>query len=195
MSKPNDQKHALKGAPMDAEQIWLDYRTRIKAFLHSKVSNPADVDDLLQEISLKTFTGISALDDPSKAQSWLFQTAHRTIIDFYRQRGRAQDVHPEDLWYSQDDPTIRQELEHCVEPFIAALPPETAQLLTAIDIQGQSQKDYAAAHGLAYSTLKTRVQTARSDLLSVFEDCCKFTLDARGGISEYQSKSKGCDTC
>ncbi len=49
---------------LDIEQIWLDYRSRIKAFLHSKVSNPADVDDLLQEISIKTFTGISSIHGP-----------------------------------------------------------------------------------------------------------------------------------
>ncbi len=180
---------------MNVEKVWIEYRARIKAFLHSKVSNPADVDELLQEISIKTFTGISALDDPSKTQSWLFQTANRTIIDFYRKNGRAKDVHPEDLWYSEDEPEIRQELERCVEPFIAALPSDTAQLLTAIDIKGQSQKDYAAAHGLPYSTLKTRVKNGRAALRSVFENCCKFSLDARGNLSEYHSKTNGCDKC
>lgn len=180
---------------MNVEKIWNEYRTRIKAFLHSKVSNPADVEDLLQEISIKTFLGISALDDPSKVKSWLFQTTHRTIIDFYRKNGRAKDIHPDDLWYSAAASEIRNELERCVEPFINALPSETAELLRAIDIEGQSQKDYSAAHGVPYSTLKTRVKTGRAALRSVFDNCCKFTVDARGNISEYRSKSKSCDNC
>jgi len=180
---------------MNAEKIWIEYRARIKAFLHSKVSNPADVEDLLQEIFIKTFRGISALDDQSKVHSWLFQTAHRTIIDFYRKNGRVNDVHPDDLWYSEGDAEIRNELERCVEPFIAALPREVAQLLTAIDIEGQSQKDYATAHGLAYSTLKTRVQNGRLALRAVLDNCCKFTLDSRGNLSEYHFKTGRCDNC
>jgi len=126
---------------MNVEEIWTRYRGRIKAFLHSRVSNPADVEDLLQEISIKIFTGLPALRDHSKVHSWLFQTAHRTIIDFYRKNGRTGDLHPDDLWHADNSPEALHELERCVEPFIAALPDETARLLTAIDIEGQSQKD------------------------------------------------------
>jgi RNA polymerase sigma-70 factor (ECF subfamily) len=180
---------------MNIEDIWSEYRARIKAFLHSKVSNPADVDDLLQDISIKTFAGLAKLDDHSKVQSWLFQTANRTIIDFYRKNSREKNLHPDDLWYSEDDAETHHALERCVEPFIAALPKQTAQLLTAIDIQGQSQKEYAAAHGLSYSTLKSQVQNGRSALRSVFENCCHLTLDTYGNISDYRSKTDGCENC
>ena len=60
------------GVLMNIEKIWLQYRARLKAFLQSKVSNPDDVDDLLQEISIKTFAGLNQLRDHSKVQSWLF---------------------------------------------------------------------------------------------------------------------------
>ncbi|NKB52145.1 MAG: RNA polymerase sigma factor SigZ [Rhizobiaceae bacterium] len=180
---------------MNIEQIWLDYQSRIKSFLHSKVSNPADVDDLLQEISIKTFAGLSQLEDHTKVQQWLFQTAHRTIIDFYRKNGRVKDVSPDDLWYQKDDPDTLQSLERCVEPFLNALPEETAKLLTAVDIDGQSQKAYAAEHGLAYSTLKSRLKSGRSDLRRVFENCCRMKLDAHGNIMDYQPKSDNCQNC
>lgn len=180
---------------MQIEEIWPNYRARIKAFLHSKVANPADVDDLLQEISIKVFTGLPTLSDPTKLQSWLFQTADRTIIDFYRKNARAKTVDPEDLWYSSDDPGIRQELENCVEPFIRGLPAETAKLLMDIDINGVSQKEYAKAHGLSYSTLKSRVQKGRDDLRKAFDDCCNWTIDTRGNIAQYHLKSDNCKKC
>lgn len=180
---------------MDLEEVWLEYRARIKAFLHSKVSNPADVDDLLQEISIKVFAGLSTLEDNSKLQSWLFQTAHHTIVDFYRKNARTKSIHPDDLWHFEDDPQTRRDLERCVEPFIRSLPSETAQILTAIDIEGISQRNYAAAQGLSYSTLKSRVQKGRSELRKVFENCCYLSLDARGNISDFHSKSGGCKKC
>lgn len=180
---------------MNAEKIWVEYRARIEAFLRSKISNSEDVEDLLQEISIKTFLGISTLSDQSKVKPWLFQTAHRTIIDFYRKNGRTKDIHPDDLWYFKDAPEIRNQLERCVEPFINALPSKTAKLLRAIDLEGQSQKDYATAHGVPYSTLKTRVKNGRAALRSVFDNCCKFTVDSRGHLSEYHSKSDICEKC
>ncbi|WP_425046575.1 RNA polymerase sigma factor SigZ [Primorskyibacter sp. S87] len=180
---------------MDVEQVWSDYRSRIRAFLRARVANPADVDDLLQDISIKVFTGLSGVDDQSRLQPWLFQTANRTIIDHYRKSGRHNDLHPDDLWYQGDDTSMRQDLEGCVEPFISALPRASADLLTAVDINGQSQKDYADARGIPYSTLKSQVQKARSELRSVFEDCCRLTLDTRGSIADYDVKSDRCKNC
>ncbi|MGI9391710.1 MAG: RNA polymerase sigma factor SigZ [Boseongicola sp.] len=180
---------------MKLEDIWSEYRAGIKAFLHSRVSNPADVEDLLQDISVKVFAGLPSLEDRSKLQPWLFRTAHRTIIDFYRKNANARAIHPDDLWYSKDDPNTRQDLERCVEPFIKALPAETAKMLTAIDLEGVSQRDYAAANGLSYSTLKSRVQKGRSALREVFEGCCKMSVDSRGNISDYHSRSGVCKKC
>ncbi len=180
---------------MNIEEVWSQYRNRIKAFLHSRVSNSSDVDDLLQEILIKVFAGLPKLEDTSKVHSWLFQITHRTIIDHYRSNSRSKDIHPDDLWYEDSSPEVRRDLERCVEPFIAALPDETAQLLKAVDIEGQSQKAYAQEQGLSYSTLKSRVQSGRNALRAVFEQCCHLTLDTRGNIADFDPKSNACDNC
>lgn len=180
---------------MTLEEIWQQYRARLKAFLHSKVSNPADVDDLLQEISIKTFIKLDTLGDPTKVQAWLFQIAQRTIVDFYRAKGRSKDVHPDDLWYLEDETQVLQDFEACVEPFLAALPSNTAHMLRQIDFEGRSQKEYANTHYISYSTLKSRLQKARSELRAVFENCCYLTLDAQGNISDYRLKSDPCKNC
>ncbi len=180
---------------MNLEDVWAQYRQRIKAFLHSKISNPADVEDLLQEISIKVFTGLSGLQDDTKVQSWLFQTANRTIMDFYRKSGHHKELHPDDLWFGEDDPAVIIELERCIEPFIAALPDETGRMLTEIDLEGKSQKEYAREKGIAYSTLKSRVQSARADLRAVFENCCEMSIDAGGNIFDIRRKTGGCENC
>ena len=180
---------------MTPETVLQEYQKRLLAFLHSRVSNEADVEDLFQQISLKTLTGLRTLEDPAKVQSWLFQLANRTVIDHYRARAKAGDVNPDDLWYAPDDPSVRQDLEHCVSPFLAALPEDTARLLRSIDLEGQTQKQVAESEGLPYSTLKSRVQAARDDLRALFDNCCKFSVDARGNISDFQRKSDGCKNC
>lgn len=182
---------------MRPEEIWMDYRARIKAFLHSKISNEADVEDLLQDISIKVFAGLQFLKDESKLQSWLFQTAHRTIIDHYRRQAKGRGLVEADLWYGEEEieAGALNDLERCVEPFLSALPSDTAQMLRAIDIDGVKQKDYAAEQGLSYSTLKSRVQKGREELRAVFENCCHLSLDAQGNIMDYRAKSGSCEKC
>jgi len=180
---------------MNFEQIWTNYSAALKSFLHARVSNPADVDDLLQDILIKTHTHLNTLKSHDNAKSWLFQIANNTIIDFYRKRARAQNLNGDDLWYGQNEPETQFDLTQCVRPFIDALPKNMAEVLIAIDIQGQSQKDYAEAHGLRYSTLKSRVQQARKQLRHVFDGCCNFSLDGYGNIIDMQRKSDHCTKC
>ena len=90
---------------------------------------------------------------------------------------------------------MRQELEGCVAPFISALPADKAQLLTAIELEGMSQKQYAAKNAISYSTVKSRVQAARSELRRLFDECCHVSFDSRGSLRDYKAKSSGCKKC
>ena len=46
---------------MKVEEVWSGYSASLKAFLHSRVSDPDEVDDLLQEI--KDAAGYETADD------------------------------------------------------------------------------------------------------------------------------------
>ena len=181
---------------MQTEDIWSLYRAHLKAFLHSKVANPADVDDLLQDIFIKTHNNIQQLATDTSIKSWLFQIAQRTIIDFYRKQGRINRIDAENLWYGDDhEPDIKAELSQCIAPLLSGIPDDAADLLKAIDLNDMSQKDYAQSIGVSYSTLKSRVQKARSLLKSQFEHCCDFHLDSHGNLIEFDQKQTGCKKC
>jgi len=143
---------------MNLESIWQEYSTSLRSFLYSRVSNDADVEDLLQEVLIKTHQNLDTVVSSEKIKPWLFQLTNNTIIDYYRKKGRARDVSAADLSYAEDDVVVEQALAQCVEPFIQALPKKSADLLLAIDIEGQSQKDYAEKAGISDSTLKSQVQ-------------------------------------
>ncbi|KZL19421.1 ECF RNA polymerase sigma factor SigR [Pseudovibrio axinellae] len=177
------------------EDIWEQYRSALKAFLRSRLSNPEDVEDLLQEILIKTFQRRGQVKDQASLKSWLFQVANNTIIDFYRKAATRNDVTAAQDWHTQQGEMVEQDLAVCVRPFIASLPEETAQLLTRIDLEGVSQRDLAVQMGVSYSTLKSRVQKGRSQMRKLFEDCCKMTLDTKGRVAEYQEKTGGCKNC
>ncbi|MFM2606471.1 RNA polymerase sigma factor SigZ [Vibrio chagasii] len=185
----------------DLEQVWAEYQQTLKAFLHSKISNSADVDDLLQEILIKTFQNLHKVQDASSVKSWLFQLANNTIIDFYRKHARQQrdsKIDADDLWFADLDHNeeFKQKLSLCIEPFIQALPEQSASLLLAVDIKGQSQKALAEEQNVSYSTIKSRVQKSRGDLKNLFEQCCNLSLDKQGNVIDCELKPEsGCGNC
>jgi len=46
---------------MNIEIIWQKYRSSLLRFLSSKVSNPSDVEDLLQNILIKTHENLGSI--------------------------------------------------------------------------------------------------------------------------------------
>ncbi|CAE6919350.1 Belongs to the sigma-70 factor family. ECF subfamily [Vibrio sp. B1REV9] len=186
----------MKNANLEA--IWNEYEHAICAFLRSKVSNEDDIDDLKQEILLKTYQNLKAIQDDSSVKSWLFQIANNTIIDFYRKRARNQrDNHliADDLWFESQEANLKQELSKCITPFLRALPEEQAELLALVELDGMSQKKLAEEKALSYSTLKSRVQKSRTELKKLFEECCHFSFDQQGRVTDYHQKDAGCDRC
>lgn len=179
---------------MNIEEVWENYSSSLDRFLHSKVSNAADVEDLQQEILIKTYKNLLTLKEHKSVKAWLFQIANNVIIDFYRKKGRTQELEAEELWFLDERNEVRAELSECIAPFIQALPKEHADLLEAIDIQGRSQKEYAEELGIGYSTLKSRVQKSRALLREVFDECCYFQIDQHGRVYGYELK-EGEDRC
>lgn len=183
------------GKEISIEDVWNEYRASIRTFLHSKISDSDEIDDLLQEILIKTHKNLQSLKSEKSIKAWLFQIANHTIIDFYRKRSKTKTVSAEELWYGQETHQAQQELSRCVEPFIKALPKASAELLTEIELNGMSQKEFANTLGISYSTLKSRVQKGRRQLQGLFEDCCHLSLDKNGSIIDFDPKSDICDNC
>ncbi|WP_045479510.1 RNA polymerase sigma factor SigZ [Vibrio owensii] len=180
------------------ESIWGEYEHAIHAFLRSKVSNEDDVDDLKQEILLKTYQNLADIRDVSSVKSWLFQIANNAIIDFYRKRARNQrdnDLVADDLWFEEQESNLKQELSKCIAPFVQALPDEQSQLLSSIELEGISQKKLAEEQGISYSTLKSRVQRGRVELKKLFEECCSFSFDKQGRMTDCNQNGASCDKC
>ncbi len=179
---------------IDVETVIAEYQGSLRAFLQSRLRDSTDVDDVLQEVLTRTFRNLHRLKAQEKLKPWLLQIANNALMEHHRRAKRDASINADDLWYGND-----RETEHafagCVEPFLTALSPDAGDLLRAIELDGVSQKDYAAEHGISYSTLKSRVQSSRRQLRTLFDQCCNIVFAADGSIIDYQRKSGGCDSC
>lgn len=175
---------------MSIEQIWLEYKNSLRAFLTTKISNPADVEELLQDTLLKTHLNIHHLQDQRSLKAWLFQIAHHVIVDFYRRQNKHVEIELDNIISQQENKTVKAELIKCIEPFLQAMPEEEADLIRKIDLEGYSQKEEALKLNISYSTYKSRLQKSRSKLKALFDCCCDFEIDKYGNLVDYHPKQK-----
>ncbi|WP_234497336.1 RNA polymerase sigma factor SigZ [Vibrio maritimus] len=177
------------------EAVWSEYQNGLRRFLRSKIANEADVDDVLQEVLIKTYKNIDKLESPESVKSWLFQIANRSVIDHYRKGNATEDVDLDTFWTEEEEEQVSRELAECLLPMMESLPESATALIKSIDIDGRSQKEVAEELGISYSTLKSRVQKSRHELRGVYEKCCQFSFDTQGNVMDYDPKSKKCNNC
>ena len=180
---------------MNPETVITQYQSSLRAFLLSRMRNPADVDDVLQEALTKTFQNFHTLKSEDKIRPWLFQIANNAMMDHFRRSGRDASVSADDLWYDEPSEETEHAFEGCVLPFLDALPSEGGKLLRAVELEGVSQKEYAEELGISYSTLKSRVQASRKQLRHLFDQCCDIAFASDGSVIDYTRKSTHCDSC
>ncbi|MEM9508794.1 MAG: RNA polymerase sigma factor SigZ [Cyanobacteria bacterium P01_E01_bin.35] len=183
---------------MEFRQLWQEYSDQLRQFLRLRVNNRADVDDLLQEILIKTYQHLNTVKDPNKFPPWLFQIARNTLIDYYRKTKR--EIYRQDVSALTEEKVelyeqVRQELTNCIRPFLSQLPDKYREAIDAVDLQGVPQKELAKKLGLSYSAVKSRVQRGRRQLKAMFQECCHYELDALGNLVDFEVKSSNCRNC
>lgn len=153
-----------------------DFLARLRAFVRRRLPSAADADDVLQTVLLRLQQRGAAVA-ATAVHGWLFAVARSAIADHYRRRERAPGQLADE---PADAPAARREIAGCLEPLLSELNPADAELLAAVDRDGGSQVELAAAAGISVSGMKSRVQRARARLRATLEACCELELDARG---------------
>lgn len=181
---------AMSAADQSTAVDWSVFYTRLHAFVAARVRQASDTDDLVQLILARALEkgGTTAIDN---APGWLFGIARNAIADHHRTRARtllreadALDADPP-LGSSSDE---RAAVIACMEPLLAALPGETAQLLRWADMEERSMQRIAESLGITLTAAKSRVQRARKDFIKTTRQCCAIQLDARGRVTSLTPK-------
>ncbi|MBF9049573.1 hypothetical protein GTA62_00930 [Roseobacter sp. HKCCD9010] len=82
---------------MNANDVIAEYQSSLRAFLLSRMRDPSDVDDVLQDALTKTFQNLHTLQSEEKIKPWLFQIAQNAMMDHHRRRGPEASIKAGDL--------------------------------------------------------------------------------------------------
>jgi RNA polymerase sigma-70 factor (ECF subfamily) len=163
---------------------WEAHEAELRGFIRHGLGDEHAADDLLQDTFVKAMRegqGFCSLDDP---RAWLFRVARNAMTDRFRGAKVTDPIeqHADSLPMAEPEsaPPV-DALTACLARVLSELPPEDAEVLRACDIEGRTQKHFAAAQGLSLPAAKSRLLRARQRLRDRMAVACRVQFDPDDG--------------
>ncbi len=167
-------------------RVFATEGSRLRNFIRRRVPDPADAEDIVQEVFSELVEANRLLMPIDHVTGWLFRVARNRITDLFRKKRpeRFSDVAVEseegemlrfeDLLPSPDAGPdalyVRRVLLEELEQAIAELPPEQREVFLAHEVEGRSFKELSAATGVNVNTLLARKRYAVLHLRERLQD-------------------------
>lgn len=173
---------------MKLESLWDEHYEEIQKFVRRRTKSDADAEDIVQNVFIKAYQGMSLLKEEDKSRAWLFQIARNCIVDHYRKARRTEPL-PETMQLAQEEPMDDGDSLEAAEDMrsiLSYLPEKYREALELADLKGMSQKQLSEYLNISYSGAKSRVQRGRELVKDMMNSCCKIVADPYGNIVEYR---------
>ncbi len=166
-------------------------QSRLRNFIRRRVSDPRDVEDILQDVFYELVEANRLLMPIDHVTGWLFRVARNRITDLFRKKKperfsdaavthdeEAELVRLKELLPSPDAGPeavyARNVLLEELELAIDELPPEQREVFVAHELEGRSFKEMAAETGVSVNTLLSRkryaIRRLRERLQDVYDE-------------------------
>lgn len=163
-------------------------RSRLRSFIRRRVSDPGDVDDILQDVFYELVEAYRMSAAIEQWGAWLFRVARNRIIDRLRKKREAPlpverddpyDDVADDLWLEHALPApdagpeagyARRVLWRELHEALEELPAEQREVFIAHELNGTSFKALAEQTGVGVNTLLARKRYAVLHLRSRLQD-------------------------
>ena len=163
---------------------WTTHRPELRGWLRHRVSNPAEAEDLLQDLFLKALRQGERFCSVRNARAWLFEVARNTLADHLRVTRNTVEL-PDDLVAQADDIDTVDTLTACLPRVLSELSFEDREVITLCDLRGMPQAEYARQKDLTLSAAKSRIQRARQRLRDRMTTACQVQIDVTGRVSDF----------
>jgi len=139
-------------------QVYEAYGPALYRFCLLQMKNPADAEDVMQDVFLKRLYRAPEFETPEHERRWLFRVALNQCRDEWK-RSRRTDLPLEAAALMAVPPEGREVLEQ-----VAALPEKLRTVIHLHYYEGYSLEEIAALLGVTVSAVKMRMKRGRDAL-------------------------------
>ena len=169
----------LRGDAASFEPLVKKYSPRIFGTARRYARREDEVQDIVQEIWMKSFQKLGSFRGEAPFEHWLMRLAVRTCYDFLRahQRNRESSftdlTEPEDDWLERfaTDPASAPEdaaaAKQLIDRALEQLSPPARMVITLLEIEDRPVKEIAQLTGWSVPLVKVRAFRARAELRKI----------------------------
>jgi RNA polymerase sigma-70 factor (ECF subfamily) len=164
---------------VNIESQLIDSREKFLGYIRKRISDPDMAEDILQDSLLKAVKAAPKIADDEGLVRWFYRILQNAIIDAYRRRAAELNRR---LSYAADadlavEPEEKEEICECVSELISTLKPEYAEVVKAIDIDGEDAEAVSMRLRVSRNNLKVRSHRARQALKKRLEETCRMCAE------------------
>jgi len=145
-------------------------------FLERHTGDRALAEDILQSAFVRGLERADQVRDTESITAWFYRVLRNAVIDHQRRAAtaaRSLERLAESLDAIDDaSPDERERVCECLGELAEALPPEHAEAIRRVDLDGVAVKDYAAEAGITGTNAGVRLFRARGNLRKALARCC-----------------------
>jgi RNA polymerase sigma-70 factor (ECF subfamily) len=174
--------------------LFASYHDKIRRYILGMVHDPAEADDLTQDVFLQVHRKLDSVRDSDAVVSWLYRIATHVSYDRFRRSSRRPRTEPLEVDPADGaaglgdianqlrlDRALEQtEMSACVRKYIDELSTEYQQVIFLHDVEGLSNPQIAEMLGVSLDAVKIRLHRARRKLQIALGEHCDLSLDEQG---------------
>jgi RNA polymerase sigma-70 factor (ECF subfamily) len=146
------------------------------AFLERRVGERSVAEDILQAAFVRGIEKLGGLRDQESVRAWFYRVLRNSVTD-HRRRSAAASRHLDALAHSLDhhaepEPELVQAICRCVAELARTLKPEYATILTRVEVDRISLKDFAREAAISQNNASVRIFRARAALRRRVAESC-----------------------
>ncbi|MCD2186896.1 RNA polymerase sigma factor [Actinomycetospora soli] len=149
------------------EELLRRHRDRIYRIALRVLADPADADDVTQDIAIQLWTGLSSFTGSAAFTTWLYRVVVNRCLNLRRRRRPTEEL-TENVHPTAAGPEARvvagQELEAGIAA-LAGMPEELRVTLVLIQFEGLSYAQAATVLKVPETTVRGRLARARTHLV------------------------------
>lgn len=177
MNEISDQiliKQYLKGDEKSLETLIGRYLKPIYSFIYKNVGNPAEAEDITQEVFVRVWKNLYKFDTKKQFKPWVFQIAKNASIDYLRKKktipfssfenDKGQNVLTENIAAPSDNLIENLSDKKVLSGALQYLSKKEQKIIALRHTDGMSFKEIAEVFQESINTIKSRYRRTLSVL-------------------------------
>ena len=169
-------KNYLNGDNTSFETLLMRHKSRVFAFIMSKIRNKDLSEDIFQDTFIKVINSLQRgkYNEEGKFLPWMMRIAHNMVIDHFRKESKMKNIRTTDEFNifdvisngnrAQDEEMIRKRVHADLNKLIQDLPEDQMEVLRMRYFEDMSFKKISEITGVSINTALGRMRYALINL-------------------------------